>query len=267
MRIPYASVSARPEQTYRPHDDYISSLTALPASDTSTSGFSKQWITTGGTTLAATDLRKGILRCSENQDEELISSAFIGGLPTRGTSVGEKVLVGGATGVLTLWEKGVWDDQDDRIHVARGDGDGEALETLAVVPDDAGYGKMVAVGQADGQISFVSIGRNKILSRVWHDELEGVAGLGFDVEGRMVSGGGQVVKVWSQTIYNEGYSFAGTVRKFDGPSDDLGSEYDYSDSDHSDREEKEKKQNKKRKRDRGKSRDSGREVMAFTDMD
>lgn len=263
LRIPYSRVSARPEQTYRPHEDYISSLTALPPSDTSTSGYSKQWVTTGGTTLAATDLRKGILRKSEDQEEELISSAYIGGLPRTGTSVGEKVLVGSGTGVLTLWEKGVWDDQDDRIYVARETGEGEALESLAIVPADAGYGRMAAVGQSDGQISLVAIGRNKVLDRVRHDEVEGVAALGFDVEGRMISGGGQVVKVWNRTIYNEGYSFAGTVRRFDGPSDDLDSDASYG-SDVSD-VAREKKVGKKRKTNKVKNRD--REVMGFADMD
>ncbi|EED16545.1 nucleolar protein Jip5, putative [Talaromyces stipitatus ATCC 10500] len=263
LRIPYSRVSARPEQTYRPHGDYISSLTALPPSDTSTSGYSKQWVTTGGTTLAATDLRRGILRKSEDQEEELISSAYIGGLPKTGTSVGEKVLVGSGTGVLTLWEKGVWDDQDERIYVARESGEGEALESMAVVPSDAGYGKMVAVGQSDGQISLVSIGRNKVMDRVRHDEVEGVTSLGFDVEGRMVSGGGQVVKVWSPSIYNEGYSFAGSVRKFDGPSYDLDSDESYG-SDESDLV-KEKKIRKKRKKDKGKSSD--KEVMGFADLD
>ncbi|OKL56673.1 WD repeat-containing protein jip5 [Talaromyces atroroseus] len=263
LRIPYSPKSARPEQTYRPHDDYISSLTPLPASDTSTSGFSKQWITTGGTTLAATDLRKGIIRRSEDQEEELISSVYIGGLPSSGTSVGEKVIVGGASGVLTLWEKGVWDDQDERIYVAREGGEHEALESLAVVPDDVGYGKMVAVGQADGQVSLVSIGRNKVMSRLRHDELEGVTAVGFDVEGRMVSGGGQIVKVWGPSIYNEGHTLAGSVRHFDGSSD---SDEDY-DSDDSDRGRDSNKSRKKRKRDKGKSRDSGREVMAFADLD
>lgn len=258
LRIPYSPVSARPEQTYYPHDDYISSLTALPPSDTSTSGFSRQWITTGGTTLAATDLRKGILRRSEDQEEELISSAYIGGLPSSGSSVGEKVIVGQASGVLTLWEKGVWDDQDERIYVARENGENEALESLAVVPDDVGYGKMVAVGQADGQVSFVSIGRNKVTSRVRHDEIEGVTDLGFDVEGRMVSGGGQIVKVWGPNIYNEDDTLAGSVRHHDDSSDD---------SDDSDREREDTRSRKKRKRDKGKNRDSGREVMGFADLD
>ena len=196
----------------------------------------------------------------------MISSVYIGGLPSSGSSVGGKVVVGGASGVLTLWEKGVWDDQDERIYVARDSGENEALESLAVVPDDVGYGKMVAVGQSDGQVALVSIGRNKVLSRVWHDEMEGVTGLGFDVEGRMITGGGQIVKVWGPSIYNEGYTFAASVRRFDGPSDDLDSADDY-DSDDIDREPEDNRPPKKRKRDKGSKRDSGREVMAFTDLD
>jgi WD repeat-containing protein 55 len=259
LRIPYSPISARPEQTFKPHDDYISSLTPLPASDTSTSGFSKQWVTTGGTTLAVTDLRKGIIRRSEDQEEELISSVYIGGLPSSGSSVGEKVIVGSASGVLTLWERGVWDDQDERIHVAREGGEYEALESLAVVPDDVGYGKMVAVGQSDGYVSLVSIGRNKVHSRLRHDEIDGVTAVGFDVEGRLVSGGGNVVKVWGPNIYNDG-TFAGS---FDGDSD--GDED--SDSDRPNEGQDSNKPRKKRKRDKGKNRDSGREVMAFADLD
>ncbi|KAI5282355.1 WD repeat-containing protein jip5 [Ascosphaera acerosa] len=107
-----ACLSARPQQTHHPHDDYVSSLTPLPPSAASTSGFSKQWITTGGTTVALTDLRRGVLVRSEDQEEELVSSCYVTGLRRGGTSQGEKLLVGGSGGVLTLWEKGAWDDQD-----------------------------------------------------------------------------------------------------------------------------------------------------------
>lgn len=133
---------------------------------------------------------------SEDQAEELISSAYIGGLPSSGTSRGEKVIVGGAGGVLTLWEKGAWDDQDERIYVSRDAEGGESIETMATVPDELGYGKLLAAGLGNGMVKLVRIGANKVVSEVMHDETEGVVGLGFDVEGRMVSGGGQIVKVW-----------------------------------------------------------------------
>lgn len=260
LRIPYSKISARPEQSHHPHDDYISSLTPLPASDTSTSGFSKQWVTTGGTTLAVTDLRRGVLVRSEDQDEELVSSAFIGGLANSGTSRGEKVIVGGASGVLTLWEKGAWDDQDERIYVQRDAGGGESIETLTTVPDELGRGKMLAAGLGNGMIKFIRIGPNKVSSEVVHDETEGVVGLGFDVEGRMVSGGGQIVKVWHEAVNAGGDSLAGEKHMM-GDSD--GSDDDSDDSE----AEKRQNANERKKRKKGKTgRGTGPDVMAF-DMD
>lgn len=264
LRVPYSPVSARPEQSHHPHDDYVSSLTPLPPSDTSTSGFSKQWVTTGGTTLAVTDLRRGVMMRSEDQEEELISSAYIGGLPSSGTSRGEKVVVGGSSGVLTLWEKGAWDDQDERIYVDRGPDGGETLETLAVVPDDLGMGKVIAVGVGNGLVKFVRIGPNKVVSSVMHDETEGVVGLGFDVEGRMVSGGGQVVKVWHEGVDNDAHS--GDKHMMDSDDDD-DSDSD-KDSDNSDAESKQgDKSRRKRKKSKGKDRSGGQDIIALDGLD
>ncbi|KAL2820821.1 WD40-repeat-containing domain protein [Aspergillus cavernicola] len=266
LRVPYSKVSARPQQTHRPHDDYISSLTPLPPSDTSTSGFSKQWVTTGGSTLAVTDLRRGVLMRSADQEEELISSTYISGLSSGGTSRGEKVVVGGSGGVLTLWERGAWDDQDERVYVERGAGGGESLETLSVVPDELGKGKMIAVGLGSGKVKFVKMGPNKVVSELTHDETEGVIGLGFDVEGRMVSGGGQVVKVWHDTAASmEGDGdFPGEKRMYGGGSEDS----DDDDSDKSDRETQQTdKSRRKQKKQKGKDRGKAREVMAFNDLD
>ncbi|KAL4761484.1 WD40 repeat domain-containing protein [Aspergillus foveolatus] len=259
LRVPYSKVAAPPQQTHRPHDDYVSSLTPLPASDTSTSGFSKQWVTTGGTTLAVTDLRRGVLMRSEDQEEELVSSTYIGGLSASGTSRGEKVVVGGSSGVLTLWERGAWDDQDERIYVERGAGGGESLETLTVVPEELGKGKMIAAGLGSGKVKFVRLGLNKVVSELTHDETEGVIGLGFDVEGRMVSGGGQIVKVWHETAD----SIGGEKRGFGGDSDD--SDDDSDDSDHEPKQGDDSR--RKRKKQKGKDRGKAPEVMAFADLD
>ncbi|KAJ4330430.1 WD repeat-containing protein jip5 [Didymella glomerata] len=193
----------KPEATHRPHDDYISSLTPLPPSEASTSGFSKQWVTTGGSTLAVTDLRRGVMVRSEDQEEELLSSMIVTGLSKKGSNVGEKVLVGGGNGVLTLWERGVWDDQDERITVdrAKGKEGAESLDALALLPPGVGpFGKIAAVGLGNGDIRFVKIGKNQVIGELKHDELaqEGVIGLGFDVTGRMISGGGKTVKVWGE---------------------------------------------------------------------
>ncbi|KAF9893584.1 WD domain repeat-containing protein 55 [Aspergillus nanangensis] len=264
LRIPYSNISARPEQSHHPHDDYISSLTPLPPSDTSTSGYSKQWVTTGGTTLAVTDLRRGVLVRSEDQEEELVSSVYMDGLATSGTNRGAKVIVGGSGGILTLWEKGAWDDQDERVKVARESGGGESLETLTVVPDDLGKGKMVAVGLGSGAVKFVNIGANRVVSEVMHDETEGVVGLGFDVEGRMVSGGGQVVKVWHEAVGsgNTNRDLLGGKHMLDDGSDDSDEDED-DDSGDSDREV----QPKKRKKEKGKGRKGDQNIMAFADLD
>jgi len=191
----------KPQQTHHPHDDYLSSLTPLPPTSESTSGFSKQWVSTGGTTVAVTDLRRGVMVRSEDQEEELLSSVMVTGLRKKGTSVGEKVLVGGGNGVLTLWERGVWDDQDERIVVDKSPGGGESLDSLALFPDGVGPGgKVVAVGLGNGTLRFVQVGKNQVIGELFHDELEkeGVVGLGFDCTGRMISGGGKTVKVWSE---------------------------------------------------------------------
>jgi hypothetical protein len=255
LRMPSTSVSAKPQQTHYPHGDYISSLTPLPPSETSTSGFSKQWVTTGGTTLAVTDLRRGVMVRSEDQEEELISSVMVRGLKAGGTSKGEKVIVGGAGGVLTLWEKGQWDDQDERITVDRSGGGGESLETLTLVPDDLGLGKLVAVGLGDGRVEFVELGPNRLVAKMVHDEFEGVVGLGFDATGRMVSGGGSVVKVWHEAVENE--EDEDEVAK--------GGDSDEESEDSSDDEMKSRKRTKKQKKNKG--RGGTEHVMAFKGLD
>ncbi|OQO08556.1 WD repeat-containing protein jip5 [Cryoendolithus antarcticus] len=198
-----AFTTGKPAATHHPHTDYISSLSPLPPSSASTSGYSKQWLTTGGSTLALTDLRRGVLVKSEDQEEILLSSLYITGLAAKKSSgsSGEKALVGGGDGVITLWEKGQWDDQDERIVVSK---DKETLDCLTELPAGiAGFGKKVAVGLGDGKIRIVQLGQNQVVGEMQHDEVEGVIGLDFDVAGRMISGGGQVVKVWREADADE----------------------------------------------------------------
>ncbi|GME28958.1 WD repeat containing protein [Neofusicoccum parvum] len=266
LRADHSFPSLRAAATHHPHDDYISSLTPLPPSAASTSGYSKQWVTTGGSTLAVTDLRRGVLVRSEDQEEELLSSRFVGGLPKKGSSVGEKILVGGSAGVLTLWERGVWDDQDERITVDRGPGGGESLDVMEMLPEGVGSagGKVVAVGLGNGLVRFVKIGANRVVGEVSHDEAgESVVALGFDVGGRLITGGGQVVKVWHEKIGGGDEDEAddaveGAKRPLD--SDDEDSDADGSDADSSDEDEG-RKRRKKRKRGKGKDRDGGRPVV------
>ena len=269
--------SPKPQATHRPHDDYISSLTPLPPSEASTSGFSKQWVTTGGSTLAVTDLRRGVMVRSEDQEEELLSSIIVSGLSKKGSNVGEKVLVGGGNGVLTLWERGVWDDQDERITVDRSKGGGESLDALALLPAGVGPGgKIAAVGLGNGDLRFVKIGQNKVIAELKHDELaqEGVIGLGFDVTGRMISGGGKTVKVWGEKGAlgatdddDEDEEEAEdddepTAKRAHQSESDKDSDDDMDDSS----EEEERGKRKKRKRNKGKQQ-KGHGILQFSGLD
>lgn len=278
-----SQIAATPSTTYHPHkDEHVAGLTEIPPSESSTSGFAKQWITVGGSTLAVMDLYKGVIATSEDQEEELTSVMYISGLKKGGTSVGEKVLVGQADGVVSLWERGVWGDLDERIVVDRGN---SAIECLCSVPADfvpKGKLKMnekiVAAGLEDGTIRFLRIGRN-IVIREWdlkHEEIDGVSGLGFDAAGRMVSGGGQTVKVWTTTKNTSPGTTPNGLGKHDrdhsdedeweddsaDDSADNEAEVDSDSADEADSSEDEARRDrgkrKKRKRNKGKDKSGGR---------
>jgi len=263
LRVP-SELSQKPSQTHRPHDDYISSLTPLPPTEASTSGFSKQWATTGGTTLAVTDLRRGVLVKSEDQEEELLSSVFVGGLPSKpGRSKGEKVLVGSSNGVLTLWERGVWDDQDERIIVDGGRGGGESLDAIVLMPEGVGDGgKNVVVGVGDGTIRIVKLGPNKLVGDpLRHDEVEAVVGLGFDVEGRLISGGGSIVKVWQEKMSLEDESESD--EESDGEKRPADDSEDSGEGDSSDSDRKPRKKRRKTKT----NKNAGNGILGFKGLE
>ena len=220
-----------------------------------------------------TDLRRGVLVKSEDQEEELLSSVFVGGLPSKpGRSSGEKVLIGGGSGVLTLWERGVWDDQDERIIVDSGKGGGDSLDTLVVMPDGVGDGhKNVVVGVGDGTIRIVRLGLNKVVGEpLRHDEVEAVVALGFDVGGRLVSGGGSIVKVWQEAM-NEADEDEADSDEEDSDEEigatkrALAKGNDNSDSDGSDEEAA--RSQKRRKKSKGKKKNSGNGILGFRGME
>ena len=204
--------------------------------------------------MALTDLRRGVIVRSEDQEEDLLCSVMVTGLSSRGTSVGEKVLVGDSGGVITLWERGVWDDQDERIIVDKGVGHGESLDSISLLPDGVGPGgKHIAVGLGNGDIRFAKLGPNKIVAELKHDELakESVVGLGFDVTGRMISSGGKAVKVWGeqtwQDVDEDDEESANGKRDHESEDDDDSDE----DMDDSSDEDEPKQKRKKRKKNKG----------------
>lgn len=213
---------------------------------------------------------------SEDQEEELLCSVMVSGLSKKGSSVGEKIVVGGGNGVLTLWERGVWDDQDERITVDKSPGGGESVDAMALLPPGVGPGgKIVAVGLGNGALRFVNIGKNQVVAELSHDELEkeAVVGLGFDASGRMYSGGGKMVKVWGEAgaygVEDEDSDeeeeadtgVAGAKHARDGDSED-------SDEDMDDSSEDEKPSQKKKKKRKGKGGKQGQNhgILGFSGL-
>ena len=275
LRTTHSTLSSKPSQTYHPHTDYVSSLTALPPGESSTSGFPKQWVTTGGSTLAVTDLRKGVLSRSEDQEEELLSSVIVTGLPARkrgrAENGREKVYVGGAGGVITTWERGQWDDQGGRIIVDTGVGGGESLDCMTLLPDGIGgikgSGRLLAAGMGDGAVKIVGLGGyDGLFVTLRHADVDSVVGLGVDVDGRLISGGGSIVKIWTEAIIAERSRPNGTKRGIDSDSDSDQGEKSEENGEASSGEEKQQRL-KKKKRRKGKAKPDVKQVLGFDDLD
>ncbi|KAI9662664.1 MAG: WD repeat-containing protein jip5 [Alyxoria varia] len=237
------TLSANPTKSYRPHrtaDDpafaeAIYSITALPPSKTSTSGESRTFVTTAADMLAVCDLHKGVVACSTAQGEELPSLLCCSqSYPAKDeeTSVGsageDTIVVGQSNGTVTLWKRGSWGDRMSSIKVHQ-EGttnsrmglwpDDTSVDCLAVSgarveKDDAGENSaaqapLVAAGLGNGLVKFVRIGSNNrpnlLLDTVVHEDpsIDGVVFVGFDLEGRLITAGGTIVKVWHPKALGE----------------------------------------------------------------
>ncbi|KAL8937326.1 MAG: hypothetical protein Q9216_004484 [Gyalolechia sp. 2 TL-2023] len=258
---------AKPQQTHHPHCDYISSITPLTPSETSTSGYSRQWFSTGGSTTAVTDIRKGVMFESGDFEEELFSSTLTGSIdPAR-------IIAGGEKGALKIWEgglKGVMEGKEKKITIAKG----ESLEAMCSVPASVAEGNVVAVGLGDGTVSFAQTSHKGtgVVGRMRHHEVEGVAALGFDSDGRLISGAGNVVKVWEKNTE----TFSDDEDRSDSEEEDSGklngingsrAKNNPLEESEDDSSEEERPKRKKRKRNKGKDKAKVNHIIAFKGMD
>lgn len=262
-------LSEKPVRTHYPHEDYVSSIVPLPPTEESTSGFSKQWVTTGGTTLGAADWFKGVSAQSEDQEDELLCAAFVPGIGPKKNRRNGMMAVGSGSGVVTLWDKGVWDDQQERIIVDNARRGGESVDAMVLVPAALDLGKKLIVAVGDGSLRVVDVVKRTVDSQpgsmMRHDDTEGAISVAFDCHNRLISAGGRIVKVWQELSELQGgdssedeeegegeeNSDEPTGRKREAESDDEEDDSDDGDSDDSDapkqKREKKRKLNKPKK--------------------
>jgi WD repeat-containing protein 55 len=196
-----------------------------------------------------------------------LTSAYVTGFSQRGTNVGTKIIAGDATGVLNLWEKGVYDDQDERIVMSRmltrfdagifpklvAEDQAESVECMANIPTDiVGNERAVAVGLSGGLVALLQLGSggHKVIDVVRHHEAESAEKVGFDVYGRIITGGGPVIKVWREkkSAFTETEEEDGNEDSNSGTTDDESEGEDSeSESEKSESESEDERPKKKRK--------------------
>lgn len=197
-----SGLSARPAMSTNPHGDAVSSISPVPPFEDEyftkpSSNFPRQFITTGGSTLAVNDIRNDKVVESEDQEDDLLCATYIPGLGLKGAKE-NALAVGGSMGVVTLWDRGSWDDQQDRVVVSRE----ESVDAVVAVPAEAGYGspsgKAVFAATGDGKVTMFDAGKRQVIvgGELRHDDMEGVVAMGFDRFNRLVTGGGKVIKIW-----------------------------------------------------------------------
>lgn len=255
------SLLSKPVQTHHPHADYVTSISSLPSK--SSSGEITQWLSTGGTTVAVTDIRRGILVQSEDQGEELFSSTIL---------MDQKALVAGEKGIVRIWKVGVWDDNETTFNASLGAKAG--VQVMSCVPNN----DVVAVGRDDGTVGFVNVSgkRPRLIdtAEVSHDEIEGVAALGFLAGGRMASGGGAIVKIWEERreVDEDSDSDESDIAPRNGKNvqhnlQDSDTDSDEDDTEDSKPQRKKKKKKKRRRKGNGTSGGAASNVVGFKDLD
>jgi hypothetical protein len=232
---PALTISSLPTHTYHPHisiatdgsnPSHISSITPLTPSAASTSKLPKLIFTAGGTTISVTDIVTKKVRfnsISKDDDfleaEDLLSSVYI---PLTDSDAGV-VAVGDGSCSISFYERGQW-----KVPLLKENlGGDDTIDTLCLLPDSVGkrnkINRLLAAGCGDGRIillgvdvvpelhkltgkrsiKHVKVRVEKVLN---HDDenVDGVVGVGWvhdpdpDSSGRMISVGGNVVRIWGE---------------------------------------------------------------------
>ena len=239
-----APASPQPKRTHNPHRtqdnptaaDPVTSLTALPPSSASTSGFSRAWISTAGCTLAVCDIYKGFVSCSEEQIGggerwELQCSACLAkptsqdpptpSTETKKSANGKQdddqvtILVGDSSSGVAIWPRGQFDTRTGYRRLRRNAPvagiplEDYSVDSIAVAPiSEQDPEPLIVVGLATGVLHFLRAGAKKRLMESAvahvHDDrgLDGCIAIVFDAEGRMITGGGNLLKVWHREQQN-----------------------------------------------------------------
>ena len=182
-----------------------------------------------------------------------------------GCVIDDKLIAGGEKGVLRVWDGGansIVEGKERKVAVQRG----ESLDVVCSTSGGVVPNKTVVVGLGDGTIKFVDVGGKKgtAIAEVRHHEIDGAVALGFESGGRLISAGGDVVKIWERSEEEDsddeelGVTGLGSIGEDNEP--EAGSDSDSS-------EEERKPKRKKRKRNKGKDRGGNSHIMAFKGMD
>ena len=241
----------------------VTSLTALPPSGASTSNISRAWISTAGSTLAVCDAFKGVVACSEEQGGgkaplELLSCACLkrskkvaqqqGDSAKRKRSAkteeieDESVLVvGDSSGGCSTWTRGRWTDKTGHTNIRRYikipglPFEDFSVDSVAIAPiSEQDSIPLIVAGLAIGRIHFLRVGSQDkpttLQSEYPHDDqgLDGCASIAFDAHGRMVTGGGPMIKIWrrkfesSEVAHADGLDFEADAEEAEEAEDVAG---------------------------------------------
>ncbi|KAL8874730.1 MAG: hypothetical protein Q9198_006821 [Flavoplaca austrocitrina] len=178
------------------------------------------------------------------------------------------MFAGGEKGALRMWEggvKGLMGGVDKTFMMQTG----ESLDVMCKLWEEHTGEELIAVGLGDGAVKIVQVGtkRTNVVDSVKHDEVEGVVTLGLEPGGRMISGGGSIVKIWEKETSDDLDDEEADVDQIQDDSNDGADGVEGAASQDESSEEERRPKRKKRKRNKGKNRGESNHIMAFKGMD